>query len=314
MNTKGGTYHLLLVFMTILFGLTFIATKNALQGLGIFQVLFGRYLFALTVLTIILWQDRKKFHIAKRDWKHFLMLALVEPVGYFTFETLGVRFTTPSNVSLIIATIPVFSLIFAFWILNEKSGRYAILGIIASLVGVYLIVSVQAKSALAPNPVLGNLFTLGAAMAAGMYNVLCRRLTHIYSPLTITYYQSVVAAFVFFPLAVIQSFLYPDFTINTYLVLNVMYLGIGSSVGAYLILNFTLSRLPTYKVAIYANLVPVVTIIASWMVYSELLKPMQFLGAAFVIAGIYLTNVKYAGKDKAKGKRQKVKGISTNEQ
>ncbi|MEJ2635464.1 MAG: DMT family transporter [Calditrichia bacterium] len=289
MKLLGGKYPFLLVFMTILFGLSFIATKNALEGLGIFQVVFGRYLFALVVLTFILGGDRKKFYIARKDWKDFLLLTLVEPVGYFIFETLGVRFTTPSSVSLIIATIPAFSIVFAFWLLKEKSGKWAFLGIVLSLIGVYFIVSTQSSSRLAPNPILGNLFTLGAATAAGLYNVLCRRLSRTYSPLTITYYQSIVATAVFLPLAAIQSILRPDFHINWFIILNILYLGIGSSVVAYLILNYTLKHLLASQVAIFANLIPVVTILGSWFVYGELLKPMQFLGAGFIILGIYFT-------------------------
>lgn len=279
--------------MTLLFGLSFIASKQALAGIGIFQLVFSRYLIALILLTIIVWRDRKKFYIVKRDRRQFLLLTLVEPVGYFIFETLGVKYTTPSSVSLIIATIPVFSLIFAFWIIKEKFHWQAVIGITISFLGVYFIVSRQSQTVLAPFPVLGNLFALGAAVSAGLYNVLCRRLTQTYSPLTITYYQSIVATIIFLPLAVGESFLRSSILIDWPIILSVLYLGIGSSVLAYLILNFTLSRLPTYRVAIYANLIPVVTILASWLIFNELLQFLQLAGAGLIIGGIYLTTLQF---------------------
>lgn len=293
MKLTGGKYLPLLVFMTILFGLSFIATKYALQGLGIFQVIFARFFLALIVLTFILWRDRSKFNIARGDRKHFLLLTMVEPVGYFVFETYGIRYASPSSVSIIIATIPIFSLLFALWILKEKTTRIAILGIIISLVGVYFIVSTQGVSVLAPHPVLGIALTLGAAMSAGLYNVLSRRLTQTYSPWTVTYYQSIVASIVFLPLAVGEGFLLPHIYIDEKIVLSILYLAFGSSVIAYFLLNFSLSRLPTYKVAVFANFVPVVTITASWLVYGEILSAVQFTGAMLVIVGIYLTYYRY---------------------
>ncbi|MFZ0390278.1 MAG: DMT family transporter [Calditrichia bacterium] len=292
MRQMGGKYPLLLILMTVLFGLSFIASKNALQELGIFQVIFGRYLIALLVLTLVTWKNREKFYIARKDRGAFLVLTLVEPVGYFIFETLGVQYTTPSNVSLVIATIPVFTLIFAAALIGEKGGRLSVIGVLLSLAGVYLIVSVQESSELAPQPLLGNLFTFGAAISAGLYNVLCRRLSRTYSPLTITFYQSIVATVVFLPMAAVETFLRHSFTLNGFVVGNLLYLGVGSSVGAYFLLNYTLSRLPSYKVAVFANLVPVVTILASYAFYGDLLRPMQFAGAALVITGIYLTNAR----------------------
>jgi len=289
MNLSNRMFVLLLSVMTILFGLSFIATKQALLGLGIFQVVFFRHLLALIFLTLLLWRKRKTLYIPGKDLKHFLLLTLVEPVGYFIFETIGIRYSSPSNVSIIIATIPIFSLLFAWWILKEKSRIPAITGIVLSLLGVYLIVMASAKSDLAPRPLLGNLFTIGACVSAGLYNVLCRRLGQTYSPWTITYYQSIVATVVFLPPAIIEYFVLPDFQVTEEVFFSVLYLALGSSVAAYFILNFSLAKLPTQKVAIFANLVPVVTVLASWIFYGEFLETRQFLGALLVILGIYLT-------------------------
>ncbi len=293
MTSLRTNYLLLLILMTILFGLTFVASKIALQGLGIFQLIFLRYVFALILLYLMLRRDRKKFYIAKRDRIHFLLLTLIEPIGYFIFETIGVKYTTPSNVSLIIATIPIFSLIFALWILHESVNRYVITGIFLSLFGVYLIVSQQSESLLAPRPLLGNLFTAGAAISAGLYNSLCRRLTQTYSPWTITYYQSIVATIVFLPIAVTESFIISEQFINVQIVISLFYLSFGGSVIAFFILNYTLSKLPTYRVAIFANFIPVVTILASWGIYGDMLKSIQILGAILIVFGIYLTHFRF---------------------
>lgn len=296
MTVQENKYLPLLFLMTLLFGISFIATKQALQGLGIFQVVFSRYFLALLLLSAILWKDRNKLYIARRDWKYFLLLTTVEPVGYFIFETMGIRYTSPSNVSLIIATIPVFTLIFATLMIQEKISRWALGGILLSLLGVYFIVSYQVETVLAPAPIPGNLLAIGAAISASFYNVLCRRITRSYSPLTITFYQSIMATIVFLPLAVIETLIRDSTHINGSIILSIFYLGFGSSVAAYFLLNFALSRLPTYRVAIFANLIPVVTIFASWLVFREMLQGRQFFGAVLILLGIYLTTFRFKDK------------------
>ena len=289
MKLPGGKYPFLLTLMTMLFGLSFIASKNALQGLGIFQLVFGRYIFALLLWTAILWRRKKHFYIARRDWKQFLLLTLVEPVGYFIFETTGVRYTSPASVALIIATIPVFSTLFALFLLKERINWQGGLGIVLSIAGVYFIVSLQQASQLAPRPLLGSLLTLGAATSAGIYNVLCRRLSRRYSPLTITYYQTVIATVVFLPPALLETLLRPETHLNGFVLGNVLYLALGCSVLAYYLLNYSLSHLQASQVAVFSNLIPVITILGSWVAYGELLQSAQLLGALLIIAGIYLT-------------------------
>ncbi len=288
-------YPAILILMTILFGLSFIATKQALTGMGIFQVVFARHALALLLLVLILWQDPQKFTIARSDWKSFLILTMVEPIGYFIFETYGLRYTSPAHASIIIATIPIFSLLFAVWIIDEKTSWLGILGILLSLGGVYFIISFQQKTFLAPHPVLGNLLALGAAISAGLYNVLCRRLSQKYSPWTITFYQSVVASLFFGPLALVEGLRQTEIIINREIVFSIIYLAIGSSIIAYYLLNYSLSRLHTSRVAVFSNLIPVVTIVASWIIYGELLSFPQLGGAALVISGIYLTFYKRHG-------------------
>jgi len=288
MTDIRGRYVPLLFLMSLLFGITYIATKYALSELGVFQIVFGRYALAWILLTAILWKKRQYFFIARRDWKHFLLLTFIEPVGYFIFETYGVHFSTPASVSVIIATIPAFAVLFAAIMLKEKPTLTTFLGVALSIGGVYLVIGQQQATALGPHPLLGNLLTVVAAASAGVYNSLVRRLTRRYSFVTITYYQTLVATTVFLPLAIGEYALTGKFSTDWRIVGSVAYLALGASVFGYLILNKALSVIGAAQVAIFANFVPVITILASYLFYKEVLNPVQFVGAALVLIGIYL--------------------------
>lgn len=278
-----------LVIMAALFGMTYISARIALQGLGVFQLIFLRYLLAFGILTALFWKSRERFQVRRKDWSSFALLAAIEPVGYFVLETLGVSYTSPASVSLIIATVPLFTLILAAFILGEKPGWRARAGVVISFAGVCLMVLQQQPGTLAPRPLLGNLLTVGAACAAGLYNCLARRLSFRYPPLTITYYQTAVATVVFLPLAIWDSFAHPQFFLNGIIVGNVVFLAVGCSIFAYYLLNRSLSQFGAARVGVFSNLIPLFTIAASYVVYGEALQPLQYAWAALIILGIYLT-------------------------
>lgn len=284
---------LALLAMAVLFGLTFIASKAALAGLDIFQLVFARYILAFLVLAWVFRRRLPDLRIARRDWGHFLILTAVEPIGYFTFETWAVYYTTPASVSLLIATVPAFALLFGWGILAERPGWREVLGILICFLGVYLIVGRQEASGLAPDPLLGNVLALATAMSAGLYNVLARRLSFSYSPLVITFYQALAATVVFAPLATWEYAADPgalDLTLPV--VGSVLYLSFGASLAGYYLLNRSLSRFGAAQVAVWGNLIPVVTIAASFMVYGEVLGWGRMAGAVLVVAGISVTFVR----------------------
>ncbi len=278
-----------LLTMTLLFGLTFVATKVALRQLGVFTVVTGRYGIALVVFLLVLWKQRHLLVIPRQDWGHFLLLTFIEPVAYFILETFGIKWTSPTNVALMIATIPAFALLFGHFLLHEKATLLSVGGIVLSFIGVYFIVHFQEQSGLAPRPVLGSLLALGAAACAGLYNSLARKLSFRHHPLTITFYQTVIATLFFTPLALWEIARHPLPPIELPTVGSLVYLAVGSSLLGYFLLNFALSHLKAVQVAIFSNLIPAVTLLASFLVFGEMLTPWQLVGSAMVLGGVYFT-------------------------
>jgi drug/metabolite transporter (DMT)-like permease len=71
-----------------------------------------------------------------------------------------------------------------------------------------------------------------------------------------------------------------------------VYLILGCSVSAYLLVNYGLSHVSANKVSTFANLVPVVAVTAAYLVLGERLTAAQFAAGAVVIVGVWLANRK----------------------
>jgi drug/metabolite transporter (DMT)-like permease len=70
---------------------------------------------------------------------------------------------------------------------------------------------------------------------------------------------------------------------------SIAYLAILTSVVAYLIWYYALSKVPASRVAIFSNLQPAATALAAWWLLGEPLHWELAVGGVLVIAGVRLT-------------------------
>jgi len=71
----------------------------------------------------------------------FLLLSFFQPFCYFTFESFGMKFVSSTLGALIIATIPLFTPIFTYFLAREKITLFNISGLIISFVGVIVVLA-----------------------------------------------------------------------------------------------------------------------------------------------------------------------------
>jgi drug/metabolite transporter (DMT)-like permease len=70
----------------------------------------------------------------------------------------------------------------------------------------------------------------------------------------------------------------------------VLYLALLGSIVAYLLLNYGLRFVPAGRAAAFTNLVPVIAVVAAFVVLGERLTAGQALAAVVVVAGVFLAN------------------------
>ena len=128
LKSQGGAGAYIALFAAVLFwGLSFVATKVALESFTTFTLIFARFFLASCILTALIL--RQGFpRLGRREHAKLFLTALFQPGLYFTFETLGLQHTSAPMASLIIATVPIAVLVTAFLFLGERTGPRSILG------------------------------------------------------------------------------------------------------------------------------------------------------------------------------------------
>jgi len=279
-------YGALIAAMGI-WGLSFLAIKDIIGTIPIFSLLFARFLMA-TVLLGILGLARKALRLPKRELLTLAGLSILSPVGYFLFETYGVFYTQPSHVAVIIATIPIAVYLIAFARKQERLTWRRSAGILIAYSGILVIIGWGKNEAGAS--LFGDLLVLGAVLCAASRTTLIKDALQRVTPLQLTFYQFFFSLFVFGPLALTESTAWIG-QVTTITILELLFLGVFCSAVAFLFMHYALVHLSATQVAVSANLVPVITLVAEIGILGAAITIPKTLGMAITLVGVLLTQL-----------------------
>ncbi len=275
----------------IFWGLSFVATKIALESVPTFTLVFIRFSLAATLLTALTGRQGFPSFTRTEHLKMFL-LALFEPGFYFIFETIGLQYTTAPKTALIIATVPLATLIFSVIFIGERTSLKGVSGVSLSLIGITVLVAgdPQFKWDLGGR-LFGDLLIFGAVISAAIYFILARNLGQNHSPIKITNVQFIYGTIFYLPAFVWELPGLHWSAISSRSLGALVYLTLLATVGAFLCYNYALSKMPASRAAVFINGIPVVTALGAWLLLGETLTLTQAGGGVLVLFAVALTNL-----------------------
>ncbi|MCG8529969.1 MAG: DMT family transporter [Desulfovibrionales bacterium] len=283
-----------LVGAMILWASSFIAMKIAVSGFSPIAVVFGRMIIA-SLLFLLLWKNFRGLNVRRQDWKQLIFMALCEPCLYFVFEAYALKYTSATQAGMIVATLPVFVAVAAFFILRETLSLNMWIGFFVSALGVVMLSLGATVTENAPNPLLGNTLEVLAMVSATGYMITAKSLSNRYSPLFITALQAWVGALFFLPLLAFTPGAIPDAFPHD-ASLAVVYLASVVTMGAYGMYNYGLSKLTAAQSTGFTNLIPVFTMLMGFWFLGDRLTGTQFAASGLVLGGVIMTQVKLGRK------------------
>jgi drug/metabolite transporter (DMT)-like permease len=290
MKQKNSIIYLYVLLAMLFWGMSFVWTSILLNYYQPISIIFIRLILSSAFLFLIMIGLKRKEKIVRKDIPIILLSAVFNPFLYFLGENYGLKFSSPTITSVIIATIPVFTPLAAWFILKEGIRWYNFAGILISFIGV-LVILVNKQMEFVIDPV-GLIFLAGAVISAIIFTVFLKKLSARYSPLTLITYQNSTGIFLFMPFFFIFEF--HDFikvTPNLDIVSSFLFLSILASSLSYVFFAKSIKHLGMSKANVFSNLIPVFTAIFSFFILSEQFTLMKICGMAIVIAGVYISEV-----------------------
>ena len=280
---------------SLIFGFSFLFTKETLEIMNPIELLAHRFFLATFFLCLLIIFQIIKIRLSWQMCCDLLLVSFFQPLCYFICETYGVQLTSATESGLVIALIPVAVAIFSSIFLKEDVNWKQWLYIVLSVFGVIVIVIAQEK-VIFGNHLFGILALLLAVLGAAIFNILSRKFSAKYNPIEITTIM-IFSGAIFFNMI----YLFTTKNVNFYNyfqifllprgIIGLGYLGIISSVGAFFLVNYMLNQMPAAKSVAFVNLTTVVSVLAGILFRGEIFNWWQINGALLIIIGVWGINL-----------------------
>lgn len=283
------------IFAVLLWSLALFSTRVLFDhGFETNTITLLRFGIAAIIMHLSMPKTKRRIYIHKGDRRYFVMLALGGISLFYFFENSGVRYTTISNTALIIATIPLFTLLSGHFFFHKKMCAANYIGLPLGLVGtaILFIKDILHGSAL---HIKGDIMVLGSVALWVLYSFAYRTIGHKYHPRFITYISFVWGSLFLIPIALLEVGSYSQMQIDLSAILNILFLAIFPSYIAYLLWNISIQRIGIKITSNFVLLNPVFSIALGVVFLREPFSMNLVLSTVAILVGAYFSSVSTSG-------------------
>jgi drug/metabolite transporter (DMT)-like permease len=283
-----GLTDVLLFTMAVIWGANFVVVKyathifNPVSFTGLRVGVAAIFLLAAAFVS-------GGLTVSRRDAIALLLLGALGNGLYQLFFVLGVARTRAGNASLIVGAAPAFIALIARARGMERVKRITLVGIGLSVVGVALVIVGSASESTGGTTLLGALLVFLGVICWSLYTI---GLQPYAARIDIVQLSAITLVGGAIPLALASA---PALISTNWSAINlggwlaVFYSSVISMGVAYFFWYRGLKVLGPTRTAVYSNLQPIVALLVAWAFLSETPTIFQGVGAATIIAGVFLT-------------------------
>ncbi|TES94645.1 MAG: DMT family transporter [Promethearchaeota archaeon] len=276
--------NILLILTTVLWGTSFIITKNLTQEVPIFLYLGIR--FSIAIIGFIPYFIR-----IKRLNKKILLFGTLTGLMYYfaiVFQTLGIQTTTAGKAAFItgLSTIMVP---FITWLGFRKAIKRKVwLAVVISISGMVLLL-LEGEA----NIIFGDFLVLFCAVLYAIFIVLNDKYVRIVDVYLYSMVQLIVITVLSFGGSFLLNETYDLTNISLPFWLVFIYMGLAVTSGTFIFQNWSQQHQGPTQTAIIFTLEPVFAVIfASFVFGSETMTPYGWIGCLLVFSAILITVLK----------------------
>lgn len=272
-------HTLLALVVVLIWGFNFVAIDAGLVGVP--PLVFLALRFLLVAIPAVFFLRPPGI-----GWRSVILIGSFLSFGQFVLLYLALALGMPPGLaSLLLQTQVVLSILVSAVLLGERPTTRQLVGIVIGMAGLAIVVVGHSYAA----PWLPTVVLLLAALSWAIGNVLSRR-AKVASGLSLVVWSGLIVPVPSLALALIIDTPPVVWDAITHLswvaILATLYTAIGASLIGYGIWNTLLARYPTSAVVPFTLLVPVVGILAAWLVFDERPGVTELVGGAVMLAGL----------------------------
>lgn len=271
-----------------IWGGMYVVSKVVLDVIPPFSLLAIRLILgAGTLGAIILFRSGSR--LTSRQTRDSFLVGIVGYGISLGFQFIGTKLSTASNGALVTSATPAFVLLFAPFLLGEKTTTRGIVALAVSTLGVLAVIDPRTAD-LSSTLFMGNLSLLAAALTWALYSVLVRKVAQSADLLA--------SSAVMLAAGIPSSILFGWFEVQNQgvgaitpgILGGILFLGIISTALAMFLWNYAFARLPASAASLTFFAQPVVGTLLGWFFLGENITPLFLLGGILIGTGLVISS------------------------
>ena len=293
--SKRYSAYLFLIFATLFWSGNFIVGKFAtLFQIPPLSLNVFRWISVWLILMPFTYKEiSNKLPKIKKNW---LVISFMGVITISTFNSVvyfALNYTQVINAVLVLAAIPAATIVFSLLMNIERTNVFQLLGLFLSIIGIGSIISngdIQRIISLSFNK--GDLSMLICVITWALYSTLLKKNKFEVSQFSLI--QLMVSAGLLF---LIPQFFYEksiglEVNFNKAFFLILFYVVVFPAIAAYYCWQKGVEIIGPNRASMFIQLMPLFSAVMAIIIFKEQFELYHFVGAAFIVLGIYLSNKK----------------------
>ncbi len=290
----GNVAARVLLFLSVSgWAIVFVANHELLTVLRPIDILVLRFLgVSGAFLLILLAIPSKRPRLDRKSWFWLTLAGILAIPGSQFLVLTGQQFLSPALSGLVVTSSPAFAAVIAYRFLGERMQARQIIGVTVALMGVTTIILLGTGTGtefVVANPLGASLIVVGQVTWAA-YTVVGRKLAQSHDPFTMVAVAFIIGSLFFIPWIPDAIRAVPDLTSTERW--WIFHLVVGGTLIPHVVWFTVLSNLRANETAVAMYLVPLYTVIASFLVLGERLRPVAGFGGLAIIIGVLLAQTR----------------------
>ena len=177
-----------LLCVAAIWGANFIAMKLLLIELSPVNIILLRFISGSVLLSLLLFflEDVK---VPLKDFYKLCLIGAVGIVLYQLFFIYALKYTSVTNVAIIVNTAPLYGGLLSSFFGYEEFNKKRFFAIVLGFIGVYILISKGQFLSLSEADIRGGILALFGSLFWALYTILAKPMLDKHSPLKVTTYS-----------------------------------------------------------------------------------------------------------------------------
>ena len=291
--SKNYLAYTLLVFAAFCWSGNFIVGKYAyLFEVPPLTLNFLRWVSVWLILIPFTYKEiYKNLNHIKKNWIVISFMGVITISTFNSVVYLALTYTQVINAVLVLAAIPAVTIIISSLMKVDKTNIFQLVGLFLSIIGIGAIISnADLNKIFSLNFNKGDLWMLVCVLSWSLYSTLLKKHNFKFSQFTLIQLMVTVGIIFLIPQFFYEKSIGLDVNLNKAFFVILFYVVIFPALAAYYCWQKGVEIVGPNRATMFIQLMPLLSALLAIIIFQEKLELYHFLGASFILLGIYLSN------------------------